>query len=560
MTLHHAHYYGELTAIIEQSQTLVTRAGTETHQTLLDRAAEAQKRLEQDAPLRIALVGEFSAGKSALIAALTGEELAVDADVTTQSVTEYRWQGLVLVDTPGVHADSDPTAHDRMAREATSGADLVLFVVTNELFNQRLADHLRHILDSDGLDLAAKTCVVVNKMDRENNPEAEVLGEVNRVLAPYPDVPVYLCAAGRRLQARQQSNERLAQRFEQQSGMDDLTAGLNRFVADAGASGRLQTPLSLIGELLDTLEAKLAETQAQTDQLELLRRKRQAYEQLEQQVHELRSRRKQEIRNTVLSQANAAIEQVSEASDQAELEQLLEQGLHQAAGDLDAVYDAAESELQQVLSHARDTLDTIDGSSLGEKVAKLRAQETASVRPEAVGNPPKEDSGRTVEWARRATEPLQGQLENLASDPRWLRDVIYDIGKRMGKIFKPWEAVRQGERLSKILHGTGKALPLITSILEWYLEARREKAEMEQAQHLAQVRSALHKAFAEQAESQAQAFAQALEAVAQETVQEGLQALEAERQAITEADTQRQALQAEIGDLRHRCAELRSQL
>jgi len=56
-----------------------------------------QSNLTAKGDIRIALIGEFSAGKSALIAALTGKEVFIDADVATNEIAEYHWKGTVIV-------------------------------------------------------------------------------------------------------------------------------------------------------------------------------------------------------------------------------------------------------------------------------------------------------------------------------------------------------------------------------------------------------------------------------------------------------------------------------
>ncbi|MCG5541923.1 MULTISPECIES: GTPase [unclassified Halorhodospira] len=562
MKLDYARYYHELEWILGKTHDLVERAGTDEHRTLMEQVQEARARLERDAPLRIAVVGQFSAGKSALISALTGAEVAISADVTTRKTAEYTWQGLVLVDTPGVHSDSDDTAHDRIAREATHGADLVLFVVSNELFNPRLAEHLRFILDSDeGLGLASKTCLVINKVDRESDPDpdAELLSEAGRVLEPYPEVPVFFCAAGKLLQARKTRQAHLAERFESQSRIDELADGLNRFVAEAGTAGRLQTPLQQVSELLNRLESELAESKDQQEHLELIRRKRRVYEQLEQKLREVRNRRKQEARNAVMAQANGAMEQVTEGADQQILEELFEQGLRQASSDVDAVYDAADTEIKQALNEARADLEAIGDSPLGQAVARIHAQRAETAGVDAVGEAPSAYS-RSLYWGRQATDPLQQHLGRLAQDPQKLRDLVYQIGKKMGKKFKPWEAVKTGQMLSRVLGRVSKAMPWLALAMDIYSEIREEQAKQAREQHLAEVRSALHKAFAEQADNLAEALESALDEISRGVIQPGLQELEAERREIVDADAQRRALQEEIGTLQRRCAELRHQL
>lgn len=556
MKLEHANYYSALEQIVQDTRDLLQRADPAGHEERVERLAEAGARLREEAPLRIALVGEFSAGKSALVAALTGEEVAIDADVATSEVTEYPWRGLVLVDTPGVQSNSGATDHDRIAREATANADLVLFVVTNELFNQRLADHIRYILDEEGLGLAAKTCVVVNKVDRENNEDATLISSVGQVLEPHNEVPVYLCAARKLLQSREVADDSIAGRFEAQSRMAELVEGLNGFIADAGSQGRLRTPLSVTADILDSLESELVDTGDERNRLELIRRKRRALEQLQQQLRELCKSRKQEVRAAVMAQANEAAEAVPGITSQEELESLFMERLQQATSDLEAVHNAAEVDLHEAINEAREEIDSIGESPLALEVERVHSEQAVLDRVE----PTSEGGTRAARLARQGVDPLQKGLEKLAQDPRKLRDMVYTVGKALGKNFRPWEAVRAGEKLAGVMSRAGKAMPLVAAALDFYCQYQDEKAEAEQEKQLAQARQALNKAFYEQAENEAQSLEAAVGQITDGPVHEALARLEAEAETITAADSQREVLRQEVCALRERCSALRSQI
>ena len=80
-----------------------------------------------DSTLRIMLYGAYNAGKSTMINALLGQELAVVNDIpTTDKIDQYSWQGMYLLDTPGVNA---PIDHEEVALEQLERCSTILFVI-----------------------------------------------------------------------------------------------------------------------------------------------------------------------------------------------------------------------------------------------------------------------------------------------------------------------------------------------------------------------------------------------------------------------------------------------
>lgn len=96
----------------------------------LENSESALKELEkkaQDSSLQIMLFGAYNAGKSTLINALLGEDRAIINDVpTTYRVDHYDWNGMHLLDTPGVNA---PIEHEEASEEQLKRSGLILFVI-----------------------------------------------------------------------------------------------------------------------------------------------------------------------------------------------------------------------------------------------------------------------------------------------------------------------------------------------------------------------------------------------------------------------------------------------
>ena len=86
----------------------------------------------------------------------------------------YDWSGIEVTDTPGIHTEKRPD-HDKLSYDAIASADMLVFVVTNELFDSNLAEHFRKLAIDQ--DKAGEMILVVNKMTRTargNTPEQAV--------------------------------------------------------------------------------------------------------------------------------------------------------------------------------------------------------------------------------------------------------------------------------------------------------------------------------------------------------------------------------------------------
>ncbi|MFF0477832.1 GTPase [Streptomyces sp. NPDC004284] len=206
-------------------------------------------------PLRIALTGPYSAGKSTLIAALLRLPSAavgelVDAAPKTHEPTPYEWNGVTLVDLPGTLSGIDE--HSDAARRGVRGADALVIVTTSELPGEAETRAILRTLDVDGF--ADRSVVVVNKMNAENSDRDVILDEVRGRLGPFADrVPIVPADARDYVDAVNDPALSAAQResFVAESGIDALTAELRRIIAP-GVSG--VRPKAQAFELLRVLE------------------------------------------------------------------------------------------------------------------------------------------------------------------------------------------------------------------------------------------------------------------------------------------------------------------
>ncbi|WP_172639058.1 GTPase [Streptomyces tailanensis] len=191
-------------------------------------------------PLRIALLGPYSAGKSMLIAALlrlppAAVDELVHAAPKTHEPTPYPWNDVTLVDLPGTLSGNDE--HSSAARRGVRGADALMIVTTSELPGEAETKAILQALDTDGF--ADRSVVVVNKMNAENSDRDVILDEIRKRLGPFADrVPIVPTDARDYVDAANDPDLTVAQRelLGAESGIDVLTAELRRIIAP-GVSG-----------------------------------------------------------------------------------------------------------------------------------------------------------------------------------------------------------------------------------------------------------------------------------------------------------------------------------
>ncbi|HBE91577.1 MAG TPA: GTP-binding protein HSR1, partial [Gammaproteobacteria bacterium] len=118
-----------------------------------------------------------SVGKSSLLNALAGTEAFSTSPLhgETRQIERTAWQaydagGVFLIDTPGLD-EVDGESREALAYEATSRADLILFVADADLTSSELAA-LRQLHESGSLVL-----LVLNKSDRYSSDERDSLLE-----------------------------------------------------------------------------------------------------------------------------------------------------------------------------------------------------------------------------------------------------------------------------------------------------------------------------------------------------------------------------------------------
>ena len=211
--------------------------------------------------LKICMVGQYSAGKSSIVKMLTGnEDIKIAAGIVTAEATSYRWNGVLITDTPGI-ATGIREEHDKISQEAITDSDMLIFTITYNLFDNTMAKEFTKLaFDQCKYD---SMILVVNKMGSANKGNTQeqqniIKDAIREILAKYDKTPedFYICFtdANDYLEALNEDDMEYKKELMKSSGYEAFTEILGRFIAEKGILSKITRPLHVCADILDKLE------------------------------------------------------------------------------------------------------------------------------------------------------------------------------------------------------------------------------------------------------------------------------------------------------------------
>lgn len=500
MPLEYAGLHTELKRLLDEALADCTSAHPQPNPEWKQRLDAEVARLGSEAQLRVPLIGEFSAGKSSLIAALTGRnDITIDADVATTEARSYAWQGILLIDTPGVQSEADEVDHDTISRKVTVGADLILCVITNELLSDRLARHLQFVLSPSELGLGPKAAIIVNKMDRETNPETVLLEQLLMAFGSDVDSPIWFCSAKQYLQALAGRPENRETRLRD-SKIPELIASIDAFVRKTGAAGKLTTPLQVAMAVLDEAEATLSGDRDVRRSIDSLGRQKRMLQSLQQQVEKTRRVAKADVRAAIMTRVEQAVSQITETTSREELDDLLLAEMNSIDPDLEGIRESMLNELLGAVTETQEDLGRLDSVPPPHDPTSLQPNRALPDHTSALDVQPPVNTV-LPQVLQRSLPQVQQALAEMSRAPVKLKKTPWSPGGTVST-----SETIGGKAIGPALKALGwaeKAIPIIAVGIELWLNYREAKAKEQRERYLARCRSAMRRAFNEQADQEA---------------------------------------------------------
>jgi GTPase SAR1 family protein len=471
---------------------LLTEGNSEELTALRKKLREELKAHRENGILTVAFVGQYNAGKSTTISALTGRrDIRIDSDIATDKTANYDWNGIKLIDTPGLFTDRKD--HDEITYEAINKADLLVFCLTYMLFDSVTAENFKKLAYEKGYRW--KMMLVINKMSDEAGEEGQKIlnyrKSIAEALKPYSldEFPVCFIDAKDYCEGVDEEEDFLVE----VSRFQTFIEALNNFVERRATLARFDTPVRIALGCVDEAQSSFTRNNSQDSTfLEVLTR-------LSRTVRKERDRLRTKVQNIALEMSSAVAKEGTILASTVGTEQDFEMLNKQTELNVKKHYEKAETKLQDAVDAAVEDIrqeveEVLSGNLVQAFVTCLEKSQNASAKNPDSGMDVERIKGQVnflknigetagVKFTDLATRSFantagQGFLRSMDVAGSGLHQGVLAVGKFVGFKFKPWQAVGIAKNIGNAARFLGPALALVSvgvDILQIQQEQQREK-------------------------------------------------------------------------------------
>lgn len=483
-TINYAKYQQRLDLLISKTKELLMRTGNnDLEKKMDDELQNANERKE----LRVAFVGQYSSGKSTIISALTGnKDIVIDANIATDKTTEYRWNNIILMDTPGILAGK-VEAHDERTKTALKECDLILYVLTSQLFDDVVFNNFIDLAYNQ--HLADKMFIVINKMNMEYGDYAQLVENYTASLQKtfkergydFSNFPIAFIDANDYIEGISDGDEE----FVRLSNFEEFINSLNSFVSSKGLiKKQFDTPVRILQSYTkDIAISDVDQTLADF------------YRQFEEKLSISERELKRDVSNLLYSFEADAMAKVSNLSSgigsldenewktkQDDLNRNLQNSIQNTSTEIENVvsqnYENLFKEVEKFCS--RDSLTQyIDSIEAKLKSPNISIEERNNLNYQK----------KALNWLKAGAAKVGGFAPGVnnvfggisSASGSQLHNIVLNVGHFFGKSFRPWEAVRWASNIAKVAKF---GIPVITAGIDIWMQLREEKKENERLQQI----------------------------------------------------------------------------
>ena len=480
----------------KQFDAILAEANHEEFTTIRKKIRDELKEYRENGIITVAFVGQYNAGKSTTISALTGRrDIKIDSDIATDVTATYDWNSIKLIDTPGLFTDRED--HDEITYEAINKADLLVFCLTYMLFDSITVENFKKLAYEKGYRW--KMMLLINKMSDEAGEEALKIANYRKSLAealkPYSldEFPVCFIDAKDYCEGVDQEEDFLLEISRFQTFIDSL----NKFVERRAALARFDTPVRIALACVDEAQLSFTRNSNQdTTFLEVVTR-------LSRTVRKERERLRTKFNSIALEMSSAIAKEGIILAAAVGTEQNFEALNKQSEINVQHHYEQAETKLQNAVNSAVEDIreaveEVLQGNLVQAFVACLDRNRNLSAQNVDSGIDSERLLGQ-VNWLKEIGEKagvqlkdfaIRGGIFNTAGEGflrSWdvagsgLHKTVLAVGEFVDFKFKPWQAVGFAKNIGNAAMFLGPALSLFAVATDAYSMHQEKQREQKMA-------------------------------------------------------------------------------
>ena len=271
--------------------------------------------------LSIVFAGQYSAGKSSIVKMLTDiKDIKIGAGIATEDVTSYDWQNVDIIDTPGIDTGIRPE-HDKITEQAIANADVLVFVMTSELYDECLLKCFKKYAYE--LDKKREMILVVNKMNRCGNTlEMQAIKKEALKALTEPETPeffnVCFTDANDYLKSKEPKNQGRAEKLREKSGYNQLVDVLTDVIENKGTRAQMTTVAYKICHAIDIYidQLNLNDTNSNIDEVEReVLIKKNKYKDIRNNLRMYVEEQTRELQKNILMKSKSLIDSIDDDFD-----------------------------------------------------------------------------------------------------------------------------------------------------------------------------------------------------------------------------------------------------
>jgi NTP pyrophosphatase (non-canonical NTP hydrolase) len=455
-----------------------------------ERISTSIEEVNARAVLKLAFIGQYSAGKSSIISALTGNRhIKIDADIATDHAENYLWNGILLTDTPGLFTERKD--HDQKTYDAIRASDLLFFVITSDLFDDIILQNFIKLAYTE--NYRHKMRLLVNKMSMEAGDFDELKENyyetLKKSLHPYDisEFDISFIDAADYLEGMRSGKTA----YVEMSHFGDFVQHLNQFVESKGLLGKMDTPFRLLISELDKALLEAGENQNDKTFFMLLSRiedrVKKSLRNAENQLHWITG----ELRSKIVALGSGLSAKIGQPNidfngENRMIENTIMRLTEEASEKLSAVLEEERNELNEELRQifesdlAEAFLKSIEHSAV-LNINDVKTSDLSSLQKnfKSLSTVVDKVSGGVIKLANEGGKQASGLLLTASGVAgSQMHKGIYAVGKFFGHSFKPWQAVNLATKVGNVFKVLGPVVAIASAIFE-LVQMGKESADLQ---------------------------------------------------------------------------------